>query len=146
MSYLNESDIRVIIYDEELQVLKNAINEHFDKAEASTVDFFKGYLRTRYDVDTLFTEWDGANPPEDPRPAALITKMSDHLLCILYRTQPDRMIPEHRMLACDDAKAWLEAINSGQIDPGFPIIEDEDGNDTLGPIQFGSNNKVSSNW
>jgi len=144
MAYLRQQDVEVIIYGEELEVLKQAIDEHFDDAEASTVDFFKGYLRTRYDVETLFTEWDGTG--DDPRPKALITFMADHLLCILYATQPDRMIPENRIARCDAAKEWLEDINSGKIDPGFPVPEDEDGEELNAPVKWGGNTKVSGMW
>jgi len=144
MAFILESDVQAIIYADELDVLTQAIDDHFDTAERSTVDFFKGYLRSRYDVDQLFTDYDGTG--EDNRPAALVTYMCDHLLCILYATQPDRMFPENRRERCDCAKEWLEDINSGVIDPGFPTVDSDDETDINAPIQWNSNKKVSSTW
>lgn len=144
MAYILSSDVESIIYSEELDVLQQADEKKFTKAEAATVDYFKGYLRTRYDVDTLFTDYTEGD--DDERPAALVMKMCQYLLCLLYQTQPDRMIPEHRQDACDKVQEWLEAINDGTIDPGFPTVDTDDEEDTLNPIQFKSNRKVSGTW
>lgn len=144
MAFILREDVEAIIYNEELDVLMEAIDSHFDQAEASTVDFFKGYLRGRYDVDKLFAAYDGSG--DDTRPAALVTYMCDHLLCILYATQPDRMIPENRQQRCDKAEEWLEKISSGMIDPGFPTIDTDEETDVNNPIQWNSNKKVSSTW
>ena len=142
MAYLTKEDVKTIIYGDELDVLMQAIEDHFKTAERSTVDFFKGYLRTRYDVDLLFTTWD--NTGEDPRPAALVTFMCDHLLCILYATQPDRMIPENRVIRCEAAQEWLENIAKGLIDPGFPTMGGDE--DINSPIKWGDKNRVNSMW
>lgn len=144
MAFIKRTDVEAIIYQEELDVLTQALDAHFEKAEAATVDYFKGYLRTRYDVDALFEEWDGSG--DDPRPAALVTYMCDHLLCILYATQPDRMIPENRRERCEKADEWLEKISTGMIDPGFPTVKAEDGTDVNSPVKWNSNKRVSSNW
>lgn len=144
MAYLNRADVEAIIYVDELEVLMQAIDEHFTKAEKSTVDFFKGYLRNRYDVEALFIDFTNQDP--DPRPAALVTYMCDHLLCILYATQPDRMIPENRRERCEKAEEWLEKINTGMIDPGFPTVDTETETDVNGPIKWNSNKRVSTTW
>jgi phage gp36-like protein len=144
MAFILESDVQAMIYADELDVLTQAIEDHFNTAERSTVDYFKGYLRSRYDVDELFADYDGMG--EDTRPAALVTYMCDHLLCILYATQPDRMIPENRQQRCDKAEEWLEKISSGMIDPGFPTIDSDEETDINNPIQWNSNKKVSSTW
>lgn len=144
MAFITRDDVEAIIYGEELDVLTQAMDEHFDKAEASTVDFFKGYLRSRYDVDQLFADYNNENP--DPRPAALVTYMCDHLLCILYATQPDRMIPENRRERCEKAEEWLEKINSGVINPGFPTVDTDEEDDVNGPVQWDSNKRISSTW
>lgn len=144
MGFILRSDVEAIIYAEELDVLTQAIDDHFTTAEKSTVDYFKGYLRSRYDVNLLFQEWEETG--DDPRPAALITYMCDHLLCILYATQPDRMIPENRRERCEKADEWLDKISSGMIDPGFPTVNGDEETDINGPVQWGSNQRVSSTW
>ncbi len=146
MAYLKTEDIELIIYSEELDVLQQADETKFKKADAITVDYFKGYLRNRYDVDTLFTEWDEESEEDDTRPAALVNKMSNYLLSLLYQTQPDRMIPEHRIDETDRVIDWLEKINKGTIIPGFPTVDTEKETDIHSPFKFMSNRKISSNW
>lgn len=143
MVYLTDNDIKKVCADEDLAILEETGISSKDNAEGASIALFKGYLRGRYDVADIFTQWDEQG--EDPRDAALVMFLADYMLYVLYASQPDRLIPENRVDRKDEALNWLKGIQKGEIIPDFKLLTDADGEE-IHPIKTGYNTRVSSNW
>lgn len=144
MNYLTDTDIKKQCTPEDLQVLSQSDEATKTSAEASTISFFRGYLK-RFDVEAIFAVTIPI-PNPDPRNSSLVMFMIDYLLYILYSAQPDRLIPDIRVRRRDEAVIWLEGISKGLIAPDFPLVTDSDGNDTNSPFKWGSVTRVSGTW
>jgi phage gp36-like protein len=141
---IQDSDIKQVCTPEDLEVLQQADDTTKSRAIKTAISYFKGFLRNRYDINTIFQDWDGQG--EDPRDPALVTFLADYMLYTLYAAQPDRLIPEMRVTRKEDADEWLKGIQSGKINPGFQTWDTEDESDINNPIRFGSGKRTSSVW
>ncbi|HLO59047.1 MAG TPA: hypothetical protein VK172_14780 [Lentimicrobium sp.] len=145
MKFIFESDIKKQCTDADLEVLSQSDSSTLNGAEASTISFFRGYLK-RYDVDTIFADLEGNVPNPDTRNASLVMFVIDYMLYLLYSAQPDRLIPDIRVRRKDEAVTWLEGVSRGLIAPDLPTVDSTDERDLNNPFKWGSNTKVSSSW
>ena len=145
MIWLNDTDIRPVCTQEDLEVLAQATDAYKNSAEARTISFFKGYLG-RYDVDEIFADNGGQVPDPDTRNASLVMFVVDYFLYILYGGQPDRLIPDIRVRRYEEAVKWLEGIQKGKVSPDLPTVDTDEETDVNSSFRWGSADRVTSSW
>lgn len=145
MKFIVDGDINPVCTPEDLEVLAHATDENKNRAENSTISFFRGFLK-RYDVDTIFTDYEEEIPDPDPRNASLVMFVVDYFLYILYGAQPDRLIPDIRVKRYEDAVKWLQDVQKGIISPDLPTVDTDDETDINSSFKWGGNERVSSIW
>jgi len=138
--YLTIQDYRTLITDDDREVVEQADTIVRTNAEKAAIEYFKGYLRSRYNVDALF-----ALTGED-RNAALLLFVMDEVLYTLHSSLPGNLMPEIRQLRKDAVDKWLMDIQKGFTQPDFPTIDNETGSDTGKPVKFGGNKKLGQTW
>jgi len=61
MSFLNDTDYKVYIKDEHLEIITSSSEEIRQKAELAGLEEMQSYLRTRYDIPLIFIDVDEWN-------------------------------------------------------------------------------------
>lgn len=140
MDFLTTEDFSQVATSDELEMLHQSNTAALDKAETSTMEYFKGYLRDKFDMTAEFQKED------EQRSAVLVLFMCDYTIWTLLGNEPDRFISEARIQRKDDVEAWLTKCQKGTINPGFDSLTDESGKDVSIGISFSSNKKVSEAW
>jgi len=135
--FLTDNDYKTLINDDDLAVIQKADTDIRAKAEAAAQEEISGYLRNRYDVDSIFDE------AGDDRNPVIIIKMIDIVLYHLSASLPARLGMETRQLRYDETIKWLDKVNKGLINPGLPY---KDADDSGNPIKFSSQTKTSYQW
>ncbi len=138
--YLTDSDYSTLINDYDLDVVQQSEELTRQKAEAAAIEYFKGYLRSRYDVAELFAR------AEDERDPVLIQFLIDEVLYTLHSTLPGNMMPEIRRERKDAVDKWLLDVRKGLTQPDFPTIDDDETTDLGNPVRFGGSKKLESAW
>lgn len=140
MNFLKANDFDMVASSDEMQALQESNESALDKAEKAALSYFKGYLRSRYNIDAEFAKVD------DLRDDTLIIMLCDWTIWTLLSNEPDRFISDTRVERKTDVLAWLMRCQNGTIDPGFDDLVDEDGVDQGTGIKHGSNTKSSYDW
>ncbi len=138
--YLTDNDYRQLITADDLEVVQQADATVRESAETAAVEYFKGFLRGRYDVDILFAQTGTA------RNTVLIQFLIDEVLYTLHSSLPGNMMPDIRVKRKEQLDKWLVQIQKGETQPDFPTIDTVDGTDTGNPVKYGSNKKLGSSW
>ncbi len=140
MLFLATEDFNQVASPEEIDSLSDNDELSLDKAEISSISFFKGYLRSRYDIDAEFEK------TEDDRDATLVVMLCDWVIWTLQANEPERFVSDIRIQRKDDVEAWLKGCQKGTINPGFAPLVDESGKDISTGMKYGGNERVSSAW
>lgn len=152
-NYLTKDDYKKVITADDLAVVEQQDDLALEDAEEAAIEYFKGYLRSRYNVEWLFSQ------TGDKRDKNLVKFLGDQVLYDLHATLPGNMIPEIRIIRKKELDAWLKAIQTGQYQPDWLLIGQEEGSGTGGNtgsdtgsegdnpyFRFGSIKKHSNNW
>jgi hypothetical protein len=141
MAFLTETDYAAIINPDDLEVVQASNDNNRLAMEQVAMEYIRGYTRSRYDMDYEFAlEASERNPK-------LVQVMIDEVLYHLHATRQGRNFPEHRLLRKEQNDEWLDKVQRGRINPGFKVLDDEDGVSDPGvPFRLGSNTKNSSVW
>jgi phage gp36-like protein len=137
--FLTEEDYRLLIQAEDRDIVEQSDAGLRQKAENTAIEEMKGYFRSRYDVDSIFS------PDQEPdaRNAVIVLFCMDITLYHLHSSVPTRLIPELRVKRYDDAVRWLDKVQVGKVNPGLPLISELDPG---APIRFNSNEKMINDW
>ncbi len=130
----------MLITADDREVVEQADTATRERAETSAIEYFKGFLRGRYDVDALFAQ------VGTTRNTALIQFLIDEVLYTLHSSLPGNMMPEIRVKRKEQLDKWLVQIQKGDTQPDFPTIDTAIGTDTGNPVKYGSNKKLGSSW
>jgi hypothetical protein len=139
-TFIDINDYKQLITDDDLEVVYQADPANLDNAEKSAIEYFKGFIRGRYNVDLIFSK------ENDNRDKNLLSKLIDQVLYDLHSNLPGNLMPEVRERRKDELDEWLEKIQNGKYQADWPTWDTEDETDTGAPIKFGSNKKLGSNW
>ncbi len=140
MIFLTEEDFKQVATSDELEALHDANPATLDSCERSTIEYFKGFLRDRFDMSTEFEK------TEDDRSSVLVLFMCDYSIWTLLANSPDRFISEARIQRKKDVDDWLAKCQNGKVNPGFADLIDDSGDSISIGMSYGSNEKASSNW
>lgn len=99
-----------------------------------------GYLRSRYDVASVFSQVGTARNPR------IVLLMVDLVLYHCHSRVAPRNIPEIREIRYEQAIKWLESVMKGFILPSLPMLEDEVNGGSLSENRLGSNPKLNHSW
>lgn len=135
--YLDDNDYKQLISSDDLKVVQKADILTRNRAEEAAKEYFRGFLRERYDIDSEFLK------TGDDRNKSIVQYLMDETLYVLHSGLPGRLMPEIRVLRKEQLDKWLLNVQKGIISPGIDLIDEEDSG---APIKYGSNSKVSSNW
>lgn len=152
--YLTKEDYKKVITADDLAVVEQEDDLALEDAEEAAIEYFKGYLRSRYNVELLFSR------VGDARDKNLVKFLGDQVLYDLHATLPGNMIPEIRIIRKKELDAWLKAIQTGQYQPSWPLIGDDGSGGSSGGssggtgstggnnpfFKYGSNKQHSNNW
>lgn len=139
-AFVNDEDYKVVIGERALKVLSQTDEANRRKAEITAIEEISGYLRHKYDCAAIFSaEGDERNP-------LIIMYACDIALYHMSSSAPGRMEADTRKERYDDAIKWLTRVQSGDIIPNLPLIQDEDTGTTGIPLLCGSEVKIDTIW
>ena len=104
MGFLIEDDYKRLITSDDREVVEQADAEIRLTAEVSAIEYFKGYLRGRYNVETLF------NQTGEDRNPILVQFLMDEVLYTLHSSLPGNLMPEIRQIRKENLDSWLLKI------------------------------------
>lgn len=132
-TFLSEADYGDAIRDNYLDDLIESDDAILNSCELKAIQFMKGYLNARYDVDAIFSA------TGDDRNPVIVMYAVDICLYYVHRRIAYKDVPEWRKERYNDAKDWLEKVNKQEInDPTLPKITDSIDRNY---VRFGSNPK-----
>jgi phage gp36-like protein len=138
--FLSEDDYKTLIDRRVLDIVQQSDEIARAKAESMAVEEISGYLRTRYDVNKIFTS-QGAE-----RNSVIVMILIDITLYHLSSWLPARMSGEVRKERYDAAIKWLSGVQKGTIQPSLPTIDTDTDTDTGNPVKWGSATKNSYDY
>ncbi|MDP2723193.1 MAG: hypothetical protein Q8O72_10575 [Bacteroidales bacterium] len=136
--FIQTADYKQLITSDDLEVVQQADTVARVAAENAAIEYFKGYLRSRYNVVALFALTGAARDP------VLLQFVMDEVLYTLHSTLPGNMMPEIRQIRKENLDKWLMNVQKGLIEPNFPTIDGDD--DSGNPVKYGGNKKLGSTW
>ena len=138
--FLTEDDY-IVASSTSLNVLQQCSQDKRETAERMAVEEMAGYLRSRYDVEKVFSA------TGDDRNDVLVMRACDIALYHLSSWLPTKMGHEIRKERYDLAIKWLEGVASGKITLDLPTVTGEDGEeDIYNPMKWGSEKKNTYLW
>jgi hypothetical protein len=140
MAFITEDDYTTLITPEDLEVIQQATEQNRLNAEIAAIEYFSGYIRSRYNTDALFAKL------ADERDNNLLIFIIDQVLYTLHSNLPGNLIPEIRMQRKEELDKWLLQIQNGKFQPNWPTWDSDEETDQGNPIKFGSNTKMGSSW
>lgn len=137
--FITENDYAVVIGKDSLKVISGASAESRYKAEQEAIEEISGYLRPRFDCDSIFgaEEW--------KRNQIIVMIAVDIAIYHLTASAPQRMGAEIRKERYDRAIKWLEGVQAGKIVPDLPLAGSDDDNSGFG-ISYHSFPKLRHDW
>lgn len=124
-----------------LEIVQQADTGNRENAEKEAIEEVAGYLRSRYDVDAIFTATGEA------RNNVIVMRCCDVALYHLASSRNQRQGMEIRKERYERAVKWLEDVQKGNVMPDLPTPVGPDGEqDINNPIRFGSERKNSYGW
>lgn len=138
--FLTEDDY-IVASSDALNILQQSTEQRREVAEKMACEEIAGYLRSRYDVEKVFS----ANGEE--RNNVIVMYACDVTLYHLVSWLPNKMGREVRKERYERAIKWLNDVQAGRISPDLPTCTGENGEvDILNPIKWGSSTKQEYNW
>ena len=137
--FLTEEDY-IVASNTALNVLQQSSEENRERAERMAIEEVSGYLRSRYDVEKVFSAT-GAE-----RNDLVVMRTCDVALYHLSSWLPNRMGHDIRKERYERAVKWLEGVQAGKIVPDLPAALDGDGQPVSGTFTYGCQKKQRYNW
>ncbi len=140
VTFINTEDY-IMIGTSALEIVQQADAGNRENAEKEAIEEVAGYLRSRYDVDAIFSA------TGEERNKVIVMRCCDVALYHLVSSRNQRQGMEIRKERYERAIKWLEDVQKGNIMPDLPTPVGPDGEqDILNPIRFGSERKNSYDW
>lgn len=137
--FVTDDDYGVVIGDDALKVISRTSAKNRENAEIEAIEEISGYLRPVYDCSAIFSS------EGDSRKRLIVMYTADIALYNMVASQPQRMGIEIRKERYDRAIKWLKGVQSGDIVPDLPKMEDSD-NPPSNTIIYHSEQKLRHNW
>lgn len=137
--FVTDDDYGVVIGDDALKVISRTSAKNRENAEIEAIEEISGYLRPVYDCSAIFSS------EGDSRKRLIVMYTADIALYNMVASQPQRMGIEIRKERYDRAIKWLKGVQSGDIVPDLPKMEDTD-NPPSNTIIYHSEQKLRHNW
>ena len=138
--FLTEEDY-IVASSTALSVLQQSSEENRERAERMAIEEVSGYLRSRYDVEKVFSAT-GAE-----RNDLVVMRTCDVALYHLSSWLPNKMGHDIRKERYEFAVKWLEGVQAGKITPDLPTVTGEDGEEDINnPMKWGSEKKNVYIW
>lgn len=138
--FLTEEDY-IVASSTALSVLQQSSEENRERAERMAIEEVSGYLRSRYDVEKVFSAT-GAE-----RNDLVVMRTCDVALYHLSSWLPNKMGHDIRKERYELAVKWLEGVQAGKIMPDLPTVTGEDGEEDINnPMKWGSEKKNVYIW
>lgn len=138
--FITDQDYKVVIGDQALKVVSQVSQENRENAEAEAIEELAGYLRPKYDTDSIFSA------TGDNRNRLIVMYAADCALYHMAASLPQKMGMEIRKERYERAISWLEGVQKGTIVPDLPLATDSDGNPVGFPLKYGCQKKLRHNW
>ncbi len=138
--FIQDEDYKVVIGDAALKVISQVSDTVRANAEEEAIEEISGYLRPKYDCDSVFAA------QGDERNHLVIMYTCDIALYHMSAAMPQKMGSEVRKERYERAIKWLEGVQSGKIVPDLPLLLDEDGELANGTFSYGCQRKLRHNW
>lgn len=138
--FITEQDYKVVIGDNALKVISQVSAENRANAEAEAMEEIAGYLRPKYDTDTVFAS------EGDARNKLIVMYTVDIALYHMSASMPQKMGSEVRKERYERAVKWLEGVQAGKVIPDLPTAIGEDGEPSGIGIIFNSEKPLRHNW
>lgn len=138
--FINDEDYKVVVGDQALKVISQVSETNRQNAEAEAIEEMSGYLRPKYDVETVFAQ------EGDSRNRLVVMYACDIALYHMAASLPQKMGMEIRKERYDRAIKWLTDVQKGNIVPDLPLSVDEEGNMTGGTLRWGSTKPLRHEW
>lgn len=124
MRFLTDNDYNTLIRTE----IKNILLEDYTPqklllGENMAVAQIKNYLKSKYDIDAIFTGYNPL-PDPDPRDSYILMITIDCTLYHVYSSIAPNLIPEHRAQRYQDALDWLRQVSKGEVLADLPLLTD----------------------
>lgn len=136
MVFVTDNDITVLIRADMLQNIIGTDNTLLNKAEKAGIKKIRTYLKSRYNVDLVFSK------SGDERDELILMYAIDIMLYDLHSRINPRKVPELRRTRYKEAMDWLKKVQQGDLSAELPLSTNNEGqqigSDT---IKWGSNNK-----
>ena len=123
MSFITQEDFKVVSSEASLKAITGADPDNISNAIAEAQEEVAGYLRPKYDTDSIFAT------QGNERNRQLVMYTADIALYNMTASLPNRMGYETRKERYERAVKWLEGVQAGKIVPDLPVATDESGND-----------------
>lgn len=135
-TFILKTDYDANIRQNRLDQLTEYEDTLLDKAEARAIALVKSYLKSRFDIATIFSKT-GNN-----RDSALLGFTIDISVYYLWRLANARKVPDYAKEAYEQAIDWLTGVQAGDIVPDG-LEKPTDGSKDL--LTWGSNTKRNNN-
>lgn len=136
MQFLTTDDF-YHIKDDVLQRVINADVVVLDHSERVQLAKMQDYLRSRYDVSTIFFQT-GTN-----RNSVLVGYLTDMVVYDVYARIAQRQVPQQIEVRYKEAIEYLKMVNKGDLSPNLPAVQTEDEQQGTAIFRYGSNPKKS---
>ncbi len=137
MSYITQQDYSAICSVHELDVFQQSDPSIRGRAERAAMEEAAGYLRSRYDIEKIYSQ------EGDARNAQLVQVIASLSLYQMAFQLPGKTAFSQRQIQYENAISWLKGVQKGSISPNLPLIGS--GSSAVGggayPIQFGGMDK-----
>lgn len=122
-TFILKSDYGLSISENLLDAITEVDDTKLDEAESYAIEYAKGYLSSRYDVDAIFAAT-GIN-----RNSVILQHCIAIALCKLHELVNARKIPTFRIDNKREAKEWFEKVQECKINPPtLPKLTGDDAN------------------
>lgn len=134
--WIVEEDFEKQIKDEVLRKITNNDISILYEAERDAISEVQGYLRSKYDLDTIF------NTIGENRNRTILSITIDIILYRIHTRLNPSQVPQIRQNLYDEAKRMMDDIVKGKLDFDLPRLVSEDG-ETKSKFQWDSDRRRS---
>lgn len=140
--FITEMDYKTLADPRALEIFQQSDPENRKRAEIMAVEEIAGYLRNRYDTESIFSaEGEARNP-------LLVMYAMDITLYHLSAWLPQKMGFEIREIRYKTAQEWLEKVQKGIVMPDLLyLIDSTTGEEDIhNPMRYGSMKRNKYDW
>lgn len=138
MAYILDTDYSLVTTDKALEAISQVKASVRAMAENEAIEEMSGYLRARYDVETIFSKTGSDRNPQ------LVMYGCDIALYHMSASLPQRIGADVREERYKNAVAWLEKVAAGDVTPDLPLKEDMA--ESSAPFSIKSEAKLNNIW